>query len=117
MDVQSSDYPGLPVAFRLEWSRYENPSDWMRAEIVCAKFDGEQPTHWAIREGGCCLTKEGLWEIEPHPSSRDDEYIARARYGSYTEAATHADKWIERRERFRAALETSDFRTQTHTHL
>lgn len=37
---------------------------------------------WAIVRGQACFTREGIWECEPMPSSRTDEFLARARYDS-----------------------------------
>jgi hypothetical protein len=52
---------------------------------------------WGIYEVGvssrCCLTREGLWEYEPLPSSRDDEYLARARYDSLEDAEAAFLRW------------------------
>lgn len=42
---------------------------------------------WAVRNGlGLCLSRDGIWEIEPRPSSRDDDFIARTRYDSLDDA-------------------------------
>jgi hypothetical protein len=52
---------------------------------------------WAVRRNGDCLNKDGEWEWEPLPSSRDDEFIKRCRFASHTEAIdaakgeSHAD--------------------------
>lgn len=62
---------------------------------MATKFDGERVTAWAVREGGCVLTKEMLWEIEPNPSGRDEDFFKRSRYDSPEEAADHARKWFE----------------------
>lgn len=36
---------------------------------------------WAIRKlGHHVLNHDGQWEIEPQPSSRDDEFMARCRF-------------------------------------
>lgn len=37
---------------------------------------------WAIREKGCCLNKQGKWEIEPIPSSRTSAFYKRCRWNS-----------------------------------
>ena len=37
---------------------------------------------WAIREKGCCLNKQGEWEIEPIPSSRTSAFYKRCRWKS-----------------------------------
>lgn len=43
---------------------------------------------WAVRRGGNCLRKDGLWEHEPQPSSRDDAFYAMCRFDSLEEAVT-----------------------------
>ena len=37
-------------------------------------------------QGGPVLAKDGEWELEPIPSSRDDEFYARCRFDTYDEA-------------------------------
>jgi hypothetical protein len=49
-----------------------------------ARPDG--PDRFAIRRGGAVLAKDGEWEYEPIPSSRDDDFFARCRYDSLEEA-------------------------------
>ena len=44
---------------------------------------------WAVRLDDNCLNKQGQWEWEPMPSSRDDEFLARCRFDS-AEAAIEA---------------------------
>jgi hypothetical protein len=46
-------------------------------------FHGEK---WAIMEKGTCLSKDGVWEYEPIPSSRNDEYLLRCRFDSPEQA-------------------------------
>lgn len=41
---------------------------------------------WAVRSGGQCFNKQGEWEYEPLPSSRDDEFLERCRFNSFIEA-------------------------------
>ena len=45
------------------------------------------PAKWAVRRIGSVLNRDGEWEWEPMPSSRDDEFIARCRFNSAQEAA------------------------------
>lgn len=40
------------------------------------------PDRWAIREKGCCLGKDGMWILEPIPSSRDDDFFSVYRWAS-----------------------------------
>lgn len=44
------------------------------------------PDKWAINDGGSCLSREGEWEWEPLPSSRDDDFISRCRFDTPEEA-------------------------------
>ena len=41
---------------------------------------------FAVRKMGYVLTREGEWEWEPQPSSRTDDYLARARFTTMDEA-------------------------------
>lgn len=46
----------------------------------------EGPALWAVRFRGDCLNKRGVWEWEPRPSSRDDDFLERCRFASAEEA-------------------------------
>lgn len=35
---------------------------------------------WAVCRDGFVLADDGLWEMEPMPSSRDDDFLARCRF-------------------------------------
>lgn len=41
---------------------------------------------WAVRQMGDCLNKQGEWEFEPTPSSRDAAFLERCRFDSADEA-------------------------------
>ena len=75
-------------------------TDYSRAEVVATKFagDGMTPISWAVREGGCVLSKSGEWETEPIPSSRDDEFLARARFSSAENAAIIAKRHFKQND-------------------
>jgi hypothetical protein len=47
---------------------------------------------YAVRKGSCCLNHDLEWEYEPLPSSRDDDFLARCRFGDLGEAKTAAEK-------------------------
>jgi hypothetical protein len=67
-----NDGLGLPVA------AYDAGGD---VQIEAAKQrDGS--TLWAVRCGSSCLNKQGQWEYEPMPSSRDNQFFERCRYSS-----------------------------------
>ena len=42
---------------------------------------------WAVTYMGYCLSKNRVWEYEPNPSSRTDEFLANTRF-SLDEALT-----------------------------
>ena len=41
---------------------------------------------WAIREAGFVLDRNGEWEYEPLPSSRDEDFLVRCRFDTPEEA-------------------------------
>ena len=45
-----------------------------------------KPDKWAIRESGCCMNRNGEWEYEPIPSSRDDAFMERCRFNTVEDA-------------------------------
>jgi hypothetical protein len=62
-----------------------------RAEVT-VDWVGEDK--WVVRNGGhSCLSNEGLWEYEPLPSNRTDEFKARTRC-SLDEAMERATNWL-----------------------
>lgn len=80
----------VPVSYRLPWSRYENSAPWNAVEVQATMFEEGRPTQWAIREGGCVLTKKREWEMEPMPSSRTDKFLKRSRWNTWEEAVAFA---------------------------
>jgi hypothetical protein len=44
------------------------------------------PDLWAVRHAGSCLGKDGEWEYEPMPSSRNADFLSRCRFESAKEA-------------------------------
>ena len=83
----------IATTYTLSWSRY--PADsYKRIRIDAVKFDAHQmPISWAIRYDGSVLNKNGEWEWEPQPSSRDDDFINRTRFDTAQEAADFALKF------------------------
>ncbi len=41
---------------------------------------------WAVRWQGDCLSVDGEWEWEPSPSNRTDDWLARHRYATASDA-------------------------------
>lgn len=63
-----------------------DPSDRIQITVQRARqVDG--PDLWKVKRGDShCLSKDGEWEYEPLPSSRDDGFLARCRYATVDEA-------------------------------
>lgn len=59
-------------------------------QFVESRGDGT----WAIKNGGCVLNVDGVWEYEPSPSNRTPEFIARTRFG-LAEAMARARSAVE----------------------
>jgi hypothetical protein len=69
----------IPCAYRT------GPVEFGAVKIEeCGQIEG--PPLWAVRKNGNCMSKDGRWEYEPMPSSRDDEFLARCRFASAQEA-------------------------------
>lgn len=80
--------------YRLPWTHYYNVKcdDVYFASIEATKFVAGVPHKWAIREGGNRLAKDGSWEYEPNPSSRDEAFYERTLFNSAEEAEAFATK-------------------------
>lgn len=62
-------------------------------KIEVAKFSQGGPVLFAVRrDGGECLNKQGGWEHEPMPSSRDAQFLERCRWADFSEAANALDR-------------------------
>lgn len=55
-------------------------SDW--SIEITNRLSDPVPTY-AVRRAGNCLNKEGKWEWEPFPSSRDDAFLERCRWDNW----------------------------------
>ena len=75
LDAQISAY-SIPISGK----RFDNEITVQQSRQI------EGPPLWAVRLNGECLNKSGEWEWEPMPSSRDDEFLARCRFATHTEA-------------------------------
>jgi len=51
---------------------------------------------WAVRRRGYVLSTNGEWEYEPMPSSRDDDFYARYRFGSLDAALEALDLYMSK---------------------
>lgn len=93
METDQSKTEGLAAVdlHRLVSTQYQFKVDFDSHNISPVTFDrmrspfyeGEK---WAVRRNSSCLAKDGEWEYELIPSSRDDEFYARCRFDSLAEA-------------------------------
>lgn len=70
----------------------EDPATHIQITVQRAiQVDG--PDLWKVKRGDAhCLNRDGEWEYEPLPSSRDDDFLARCRYATADEAIDAALK-------------------------
>ena len=81
----ASAFPAHVSEYVIEGLPAYRGSDDIR--IARSKLDAR--VVWAVRHQGNCLNKQGEWEYEPQPSSRDEAFFARCRFDS-AEAAIQA---------------------------
>lgn len=67
-----------------------------RMRVAIRKCEGHrlpQTIMWKVCEtsGGAILSKDGEWEYEPQPSSRDDEFYSRCRFDTFDAARAALD--------------------------
>jgi hypothetical protein len=67
-------------------SSYELAWEGDAPTLLCRVRQRDKSDLWAIRRLSSTLNRDGEWEYEPIPSSRDDEYMARNRYQTAGEA-------------------------------
>lgn len=85
-----------PVEYQFEWEVGRADYPGMEVRIVRMESPFYEGIKWAVRWLGNCLDHDGEWELEPQPSSRDDEFYARCRFDTLEEAVAMAAK-AERR--------------------
>jgi hypothetical protein len=56
------------------------PDDCPDSDTWSVRVEATGFGRWAVRWFARCLTRDGEWEWEPQPSSRDDEFLARCRF-------------------------------------
>ncbi len=81
MELDPKTQPGSLE--RLVSTRFQLREEFNKHESMPVTFDRmDEGERWAVRRGGSCLSKNGEWEYEPLPSSRDDAFYARCRFES-----------------------------------
>lgn len=80
----------------VEW-RVGPPDDFANgvSEIrIVTRGQRDGATLYAVTQRGWTANKDGEWEYEPIPSSRDDAYLARCRWDDWEMAALMADRML-----------------------
>ena len=73
--------------------RRSQPLGYIRNLQVAAR----RPNGWAIIDGtNYVLNRDGEWEYEPMPSSRDDDFFTRCRWPTAREAVAFAEQHMAR---------------------
>jgi hypothetical protein len=55
----------------------------------------KEGNRFAIRRLGFCLNDSLEWELEPMPSSRNDDFFKRCRVNTFEEAEKRVQDWME----------------------
>jgi hypothetical protein len=85
-DLQTVVFPHPPISFQL---RGGAPNDHPDDDITLQRRTQRDGSHrWVVYRFGTsyALNRDGQWEYEPIPSSRDDAYLARTRFATLMEA-------------------------------
>lgn len=76
------------------WEREEDMADYLSGlplQITCSTSPFYEGVRFAVRFSSIVLNSAGLWEHEPLPSNRNEEFYERCRFKSFEEAAKAAE--------------------------
>jgi hypothetical protein len=59
---------------------FQTPYDGIRIEYRPASWNNIANGRWCINDSGFVWTREKLWEYEPQPSNRTEDFLTRARW-------------------------------------
>lgn len=101
------DYPDaaqeIPLESLLQPVAYELPlrrdTRGMRPCRIERESRPDGTATWAVRVDGACLARDGVWEVEPQPSSRLPDFLQRCRFPTLQQAAAAALPADEERQR------------------
>lgn len=54
--------------------------------VLVERRRGRGSIKWCVMDVGLCLAKDGSWDYEPLPSSRDDKYLENHSFDTLREA-------------------------------
>ncbi len=75
----------LREAHEFVLNEYDEPWKWVSVR-KCIGDRQPMLVMWKVMQNGNALAKDGTWEHEPIPSSRDDEFYERCRFDTFGEA-------------------------------
>lgn len=79
-----------PVKWEVR-SKWHDEIGWSDAFVwTISVEDGGSAFGYAVRSMSRCLSRDGEWELEPIPSSRNDDWLDEHRFKSLDEALTRA---------------------------
>ena len=89
------------------WKPSEATNDGTSPVMIarCRQRDGTYK--YAVRQASAVMSKNGEWENEPMPSSRDDVFFLRCRFDSWEDAANAILKYCKPSGRFTAGVRTT----------
>lgn len=76
----------------VEWRIGEPFLDGLREIRIVEMRRPDGAARYAVKMDGWTANKDGEWEYEPLPSSRDDDYFERCRWDDWEDAALMADR-------------------------
>lgn len=89
MSMTTDPKTRLAMACEFVVDRTIGPHEWMFIR-ECVGYRLPKPQMWKVHKRGYVLAKDGEWEVEPLPSSRDEEFYARCRFDTFDEALAAA---------------------------
>lgn len=76
----------LPIT-AVEWRIGDPPRPEQSREVrIVERINRDGARRFAVVEAGWVLNKDGEWEYEPLPSSRDDAFMERCRFDEFDDA-------------------------------
>jgi hypothetical protein len=93
-DSKTTDFPSssalLAMASAFELIPFNPRGDWRSIRELKVERRRVDPEAWAIESEGKVLMRDGMWVLEPRPSSRDDDFLAETRWPTARDAIAFA---------------------------
>lgn len=89
-DNAAADADLLAMASAFDLIPYNPNGDWRSIRELKVERRRTNPEAWAIVSSNSVLMRDGMWVIEPRPSSRDAEFLSETRWPTAREAIAFA---------------------------